>query len=305
MTRRIRLLAVAALLAMGCGGAKAPPEASSGLTGILPPASELAGWTVVEGPVEYGSETLFEYLNGGAERYLANGFAEVVHIRYQLGADPAACVTLDVYDMGSDLGAFGIYSAARRPEYAPREWGSDGYRNGAIAAAWKASTFVHAEADDERPELIEQLERLVAGVCERAPGEASAPAVLDPLPTEGRVARSERYVPANLLGHSFLPGGVLATYELDGQRADLYLSDLGSDSAAAAALDRLRTHLAEWGSVEPNMLPLAEDGFRYRDPTIGDGTVIRIGGSIAGIHGDLEPAARERILQALVDSLSS
>lgn len=293
-----------AAVALGCGGPSPPAVEPSSLAVIIPSTTELAGWSVADGPVEHTPDTLFEYLNGGAERYLANGFRELVHIRYQLGPDPSACVVLDVYDMGTDLGAFGIYSAARRPEYEAREWGSDGYRTGAIAAAWKGSIAVHGEADDERPELIEMLERLVAGVCERASGEAAPPAVLEPLPVDGRVARSERFVPADLLGHSFLPGGVLATYEIDGRRAELYLSRLPSDRAASSCLDQLRSHLASWGTVESAPTTLPGEGFRYHDPTSGDGTAVRAGTSIAGIHGDLDSDTREQILRSLIASLS-
>jgi hypothetical protein len=288
---------------LGCAGPPPPTGPPPGIAPLLPPVTELDGWTVAEGPLHFTPETLYEYVNGGADRYLANGFRELVHVRYQRGEDPTACVTLDVYDMGSELGAFGIFSAARRPELEARAWGSGGYRTGTVAAAWKGAVFVHAEADDERTELVELMERLVAEICDRAPGEPTTPAVLDPLPVEGRVARSERYVPADLLGHAFLPGGVLAAYEVDGKRGELYLSDLGSDAAATAAFERLRAHLERWGSVDPGPPPLAVEAFSYRDPTIGDGTAARVGGVIAGIHGELARADRERILRELLDAL--
>ena len=71
---------------------------------------------MAEGPRIYDSETLFEYLNGGAPLYLDFGFQSMVHARYQLGDDSLSSVTIDVYDMGSDLGAFGLYRSARPPE---------------------------------------------------------------------------------------------------------------------------------------------------------------------------------------------
>jgi hypothetical protein len=303
MTARSALVVVAAAAVVGCSGGAPPVDTPSELAALLPSAADLGGWAVAEGPIRHDPDSLYEYVNGGADRYLAHGFRELVHVRYQRGSDPMACVTLDLYDMGSKLGAFGIYSAARRPEFDMREWGSGGYRNGAVAAAWKGPIFVHAEADDELPELVDQMERLVAVVCGRVPGEASAPSVLDPLPTDGRVARSERVVPADLLGHAFLPGGVLAAYEVDGRRGELYLSDLGSDADAAAALVQLRAHLVSRASVDDEPPTLPPDGFRYRDPTVGDGTAVRIGSFVAGIQGDLDPAVREEMLRELIDNL--
>jgi hypothetical protein len=288
---------------VGCGGGEAPIEERPDLAGLVSAASSLAGWTVAEGPTEHTPATLYEYLDGGADRYLSHGFRMLLHVRYQLGADPLASVTLDVYDMGSELGAFGIYGAARPLEVDVEPWGAEGYRVGTIAAAWKGSVYVHGEADDERPELIAMLELSVAGVSGRAKGEASLPSVLAPLPVDGRVAQSERYVPADLLGHSFLPGGVLATYEIEGQRAELYIRDLSSEAAAGEALEMLRTHLSKWGSVEGEVTSLGGGGFRYSDPTLGAGTTVSAGRHVAGIHGEMGIQTREAVLGALVEAL--
>jgi len=298
-TGRVWAAVLALTLMMGCGGV----EEQSELAGLLPPASELDGWVASEGPIEHSPETLYEYLDGGADRYLTSGFRELLHVRYQLGDDPLACVTLDVYNMGTELGAFGIYSAARPPGVELRRWGAEGYREGTIAAARKGRVYVHGEADDEQPELIRMLERLVAWVSDGAAGEASPPSILAPLPVAGRVPQSERYLPANLLGHSFLPGGVLASYEIEGQGAELYFSELAGETAAGEALGALRDHLAQWGSIDDEVSSIGAGGFRYTEPTLGAGTVVRAGSHVAGIHGDLPAEARERVLGELVANM--
>jgi hypothetical protein len=253
--------------------------------------------------VEHSPESLFEYLDGGAERYLTHGFRRLLHVRYQLGDDPMASVTLDLYDMGSQLGAFGIYSAGRWPEVETRRWGVEGYRAETVAAAWKGRLFVHGEADDDRSPLIAMLEKLVARAARNAPGEASPPAILTALPTGGRLERSERYVPANLLGHAFLPGGVLAGYEVEGRRAELFFSDLGSEAGAGEALEALRDHLSRRGTLDRELSSIGEEGFRYKQPALGSGTVVRTGPFVAGIHGEMPTEERERILARLVIGL--
>jgi hypothetical protein len=298
--------AIAAVLGIvvliGCGTGEGPVEQQSDLVRLLPPSSELHGWTVSQGPIVHSPETLFEYLNGGAERYLSHGFRQLLHVRYQHGDDPLACVTLDIYDMGSELGAFGIYSAARSAGMEIRPWGAEGYRSGTIAATWRGSVYVHGEADDDRTELIAMLERLMTGAGKRASGEAAPPAVLAALPTAGRVARSERYVPADLLGHSFMPGGVLATYEVNGEQAELYLSDLADETAADKALAALRNHMTKWGTVESEP-PISNQGFRYAEPTLGFGTVVTAGRFIVGIHGNLPVEEQDRVLAEAVAGL--
>jgi hypothetical protein len=295
------LVALAAVAA--CGNPATPVGEDAGLEKLLPAVSNGAEWSLAEGPLRYTPETLYEYVNGGAERYLGFGFRELVHVRYRLGDEPLAGVTLDLYDMGSELGAFGIYSAGRPPGVEVRPWGTEGYRVGTIAAAWRGALFVHGEADDERPELAAMLERMMAEVGERAPGPRSQPAVLDLLPQEGRVAHSERYVAADLEGHAFLPGGVIAVYEVDGARSELFVSDLGNEAAAADALEQLRGHLARWGRVEDEPLALGDGAFRYTDPTLGAGTAVRSGRFVAGIQGDLSAEHREAVMAAVVAKL--
>ncbi len=304
MAGRAALPALALALLTGCGaGGPTPMARPSDLEALLPQTAELAGWSIAEGPVEYAPETLYEYLDGGADRYLSHGFRRLLHVRYQLAEDPLAAVTLDLYDMGDELGAFGIYSAGRRPGMEIRPWGAEGYRTGVVAAAYRGRIFVHGAADDERPELMGMLERLVAAAGARAEGGTSPPAILDPLPADGLVAGSEGYVAADLLGHSFLPGGVLATYEVEGRRAELYVSDLGGGAAASSALGALRDHLAREGVVDSDGVAIGRDGYRYRDPVLGQGTAVRAGHFVAGIHGDLPPETREAILARLVASL--
>ncbi len=299
MSGRVISVALATVMVLSCDGVRTP----SVLTELLPDGADRTLWTIVEGPVEHAPATLYEYVDGGADRYLANGFRDLVHVRYQHGADPNACVTLDLYDMGTELGAFGIYSAGRRPEYEARPWGAESYRSGTVVAACKDRFFVHGEADADEPELMAFLDRTVDEVCRRISGAPHRPGVVELLPVGGLVARSERYVPADLLGHAFLRGGLLATYEVDGRRSELYTSDLGSDAAATAAIERLRSHLSVQGRIDDAAPTLADGGFRYHDPAVGDGTVVRAGRLVIGVQGGLETGPREDILSAAVGTL--
>jgi hypothetical protein len=287
---------------------KATPGGTGGLPQLVPPGEATEGWIVSGQLLTYSPVDLFEYLDGGAPRYLGYGFARLVQARYVRadppGGEPEAGVTLDLYDMGDALGAFGIYSSARPPGVAPREWCVEGYRSGPVAAAWKDRLYVHAAADDERPELVGLAERLVASVCARAPGDPSPPPLLAALPREGLVPRSERYVARDLLGHAFLPGGVLATYEIDGRRAEVFFSDLGTATAAREAIGRLRAHFGE-RRVETRAGPAVGDiSLRHADGVLGPGTVVAAGRHVAGIHGDLPQDARERVLRRLVERLT-
>ncbi|PWB67507.1 MAG: hypothetical protein C3F15_17855 [Holophagae bacterium] len=301
-----RLLGAAAALAVGLACAP-QPQPGIDLIGLLPDASRLAGWRVVEGPVAYGPERLYDYLDGGAERYLGYGFRQLVHIRYQLGEDPLACVTLDLYDMGGAPGAFGLFRSALPPDATAQPWCAEAYSSGTVAAAWRASLYVHGEADDGRPELLATLSAFVGEICGRAPGETVLPAFLAPLPAEGLVPQSERWVAADLFGHAFLAGGVTAAYRLDGHEARLFYSDLGGGEAAEQALEKLRAHWRGQAAVEELPSP-GRGGFRYSDEKLGSGSAVTAGRFVAGVHcdaPDLPVVAQQRLLAALLDGLAA
>ena len=126
---------------------------------------------------------------------------------------------------------------------------------------------------------------MIRDVTGRIPGEGSWPAVLDSLSDHGLMARSEQYVAADLLGHSFLPGGVLATYQIGGHETRLFFSDLGSAARAREAVALLEDRRAARVKVESTPSPGA-GGFSYSDPEAGSGTVISAGRFVAGIHSD-------------------
>lgn len=288
---------------LGCGQQESSQPADRELEALLPELSSRAQWSISEGPVSHTPDNLWEYLDGGAPQYLAYGFEKMIHIRYQLGDDPLASIAADVYDMGSELGAFGIYSSIRPPTAAIRSWGAEGYRSGAVAAGWKGTVFVHVAADDDRPELIEMLEGLMSEILDRVVGSDSPPPVLRPLPPDGLVPHSERYVAADLHGHAALGGGVLAIYEIDGRRSELFFSELESETAAAAALTTVRSERERWTEEVMDHAAAGEAGFRFEDPGAGSGLVVRSGRYVAGVQGDLPLAAQEALLASLTARL--
>lgn len=294
-----QLWVIAMLVALvACARPDLLPEPEMRLEDLLPEAAALKGWQVAEGPSSYSSDTLWEYLDGGAPRYLDYGFVRMVSVRYQFEDDPLASVSVEVYDMGADLGAFGIYSSIRPPDSSVRSWGAEGYRSGNVAAAWKGRIFVHASADDERPELTETMEALVSRICAETEGEVSRPALLDPLPPEGLVPHSERYVASDLLGHSDFPGGVLATYEIDGQGGDLFFCELENEAVAEQALESYLSEKERWTEVS-----LVGEGFRFEDPTGESGSVLQSGRFVVGFQGNLAFEDQDALLRTLVDRL--
>ena len=305
MILRLQCVLVVAALAVGCGSGEEPAGGDPGLRALLPAASSMEGWQVAEGPRDYDSETLFEYLNGGAPLYLDFGFRSMVHARYQLGDDSLSSVIVDVYDMGSDLGAFGLYRSARPPDAEARGWGAEGFRSGTVATAWKGDVFIQAQADNDLPKLIEIMEDLVGQVANSVSGSTSLPQIVHLLPSDGRVPMSERLVAKDLMSHAFLPGGVLATYEVAGDEGTVFFSELAAEPAVTEAMAGLRAHHDQWGKIGEDIDSIGDEGFHFSDPGLGSGAVVSSGSYVVGVHGSLPTEVQMDLLGRLVDRLSS
>jgi hypothetical protein len=304
MTFRLQCVLVVAALVVGCGPGEEPAVGGTGLAKLLPAAASKNGWQMADGPTDYDSDTLYEYLNGGAPLYLKFGFQRMVHVRYQFGDHSLSSVTLDVYDMGSDLGAFGLYRSGRPPGAEVRDWGAEGYRSGTVAAAWRGSISIHAEADENRAELTEAMEDLVAKVANDVVGSTSRPQIIGLLPHDGLVPWSERIVAEDLMNHAFLPGGVLATYRVAGDEGTVFFSDLAGERAVTEAMAELRAHHDQWGEIVDDIDSIGDGGFRFVDPGLGSGAVVSTGFFVVGVHGGLPFDVQMDLLGLLVDSLA-
>ena len=76
MSGHVRRCAQVIALLSACGVPDTAPIPDSTLEKLAPTAVEIPGWQIAEGPVSYPPDDLYEYLDGGAERYLTYGFRD-------------------------------------------------------------------------------------------------------------------------------------------------------------------------------------------------------------------------------------
>jgi len=107
----------------------------------------VGGWTASGKDRTFNRETLYGYMDGGAEVYLAFDLREVWSRKY---AGPAGRdMTLDIFDMGSPAEAFGAFSCDREDPDAGI--GQESEYGAGLLRFWQGRYFVTvtASADDE------------------------------------------------------------------------------------------------------------------------------------------------------------
>ncbi|MCK4773787.1 MAG: hypothetical protein KAT30_03335, partial [Candidatus Krumholzibacteria bacterium] len=94
-------------------------------------------------------------------------------------------------------------------------------------------------------------------------------------------------------------------YKTESGEARLFFSDLGAGPAAGEAVASLRAHYKKSGVIDSEVPSAGVGGFRFTDPGLGEGAVVRVGRFVAGAHGGLSRETQEELLARLVENLAA
>ncbi len=131
---------------------------------------EKAGKWKSEGPWKsFRGRDLYNHIDGGAELYLTYAFREVEVKRYS--ANDESFISLEIYNMGNSLDAYGIFSVERDDKEAGIGQGSE--YGGGILRFWKGRYFVSitttAREDEVRPEIFRLAQIIDSAIEETGP----------------------------------------------------------------------------------------------------------------------------------------
>ncbi|KPK07370.1 MAG: hypothetical protein AMS20_02900 [Gemmatimonas sp. SG8_28] len=209
MNRRIawaRRLAGAALITVISGLA-----CSGDTAGDFP---IIDGWTPVGEVRVYDADNLWEYINGAAELFVAY---DVQACRTADLSSGDLVVTVDLYDMGEPLNAFGVFSRERTGQRTAVSGATDATVSPPyLALLLKGSTY--AKINVLEGELTQQSAgALLEALAAQLPGDTALPVELDRLPREGRIAGTEGFQREGYLGLTELTNCVYAEYADGGE----------------------------------------------------------------------------------------
>ena len=210
-------------------------------------------------PSFYKPDTLYQYIDGGADVYLLYDFQLLLHQDFKAGA---ADMTADVYDMGRPEDAFGIYSAERSPNYNYIPVGAEGYRSKGVLNFFQDRYYVKLSGSGASVDA--QLDQLARTLSTRIGGSRSGPPLLVKLPQLHRVRHSEQYIRKDPLGHAFLAPAYVVTYASTPKESKLLVSVANDAPGAKGRLDQLAKHFKQTGECSP-AAELGEGGIRAKN----------------------------------------
>jgi hypothetical protein len=158
-----------------------------GAGSILPDAS--GPWHAIAATAVYDTKSIFEYLDGGAEIYLAYGMTTAYARRYESPGKPA--IEASVFTMREPAGAFGIFTYERMDDEAGIGQGSE--YGGGILRFWQGRTFVFLQAETETPEVHDAVLALGREIATHLGSPSPLPALATVLPPDDQRALALRY----------------------------------------------------------------------------------------------------------------
>jgi len=218
MTKPAFCISMALILLSGISAAAEGPV-GQGLA--EPPLPE--GWTC-SGPVDvYTKDTLFKLINGEAELYFPYGFQRCFAVEYACDAEAEFVLSAEVYEMGSPLDAFGVYSKYRDSDEDFVQAGAEGFMGRTQIVFYQDRYFVKLRVAGKPREDRDALLTVARAMSTVLPENRVEPPEVRAIRVDGLVAKTETYVAESLLGYRFFGHGLMAETELDGAVARVFV----------------------------------------------------------------------------------
>ena len=196
--------------------------------------STVEGWKWDGKGAEYNGKTIFKYMDGAAELYLAYGFENLTVRRFEKSNQSP--IILEFYEMASSEDAYGVFSYEHQDETAGIGQGSE--FGGGLLRFWKGKYFVSIYSEGEGTEVESGIRKIGEAAANSISSMGREPKVVGYLPGKdlGLVDKSVRYLKShvllnqrffiahqNILNLNQKTEAVLAQYLQDKQKTHLLL----------------------------------------------------------------------------------
>ena len=191
--QRSRILAVVVVSfigsLMGCSDETKEPGLNGNVEPVIP--TDVAGWRSVDQGQIYDTESIYSYIDGHAEVYMAYGMVRCLSRRYS-GPEGEPDIVLDLFEQASASDAFGVFTHDRDGEEV--DIGQGGlFRHGWLSF-WKGHWFGSVYAEGESVASKEAVLALGRAAADAMTDVGEVPLLVAELPTDGLDPRSVRFL---------------------------------------------------------------------------------------------------------------
>ncbi len=181
------------------------------------------GWEKPDEIDVYSPETLWDIINGAADVFMAYDFQKLYWGEYINSKDNDIYIIMEIYRQGDPVNAFGVYSQERPTAPQLADVGVQGYTAPGVLHLFVADCYIKIRSHDRSEETALAMKKMARHVSDMLDPDPAFPPITEMLPEEGRVEFSEEFINTNFLGHPFLSGAFVSTYNIDGKSFNLFI----------------------------------------------------------------------------------
>jgi hypothetical protein len=243
------------------------------LRGLLPDAPE--GWTKSEGIQVYNRQNIFDYIDGGAELYLAYDFQQVSVQKYVPKSQDSAeekTITVEIWQMKTAEDAYGVFSLDQEGEKV--KIGQIGVYDAGYLRFWKSGYVIKIlQMVESSKDTILQLGREIDRKIKR---EGELPPLVMQVPTDSLLTNSVFFFHKQIVLNNLYPisdqnklnlndqtDGVIADFRVCDDHLKLVLIRYPDSTNTEAVEKSLKEpYLAKGGSIEDKIFMSHEKGLQ-------------------------------------------
>ena len=169
----------------------------------------------------YEGNSLWEYIDGGAELYHSYNFTEVATADY---VKDSTELVADIYRFASSTDAYGIYSMIRPEKPSLVALGVEGFSSPLSLTFIKGVYMVRLTGYSESEATNQSLALLAKLLNDSLPGATGRPTPFLLFPVPNKIGLTDKYYAADFLGHKFLPRVYSLDFYLEPDTAALFLT---------------------------------------------------------------------------------
>ncbi len=202
----------------------------------------IKGWDREINDVVYDNYTLWEYIDGAADIYLAYDFENLFIATYT--DSEGKKINVELYRHSTPENAFGIYSAERMADYSFVDVGVQGYYESGILNFLSGQYYVKMSSAGKPLAGKEAFLEIAVALIDALETDNNWPPVLGLFPEEGKAANTESYIARDFLGYSVLYSAFTAEYDMP-EKFKMFIIRLSGESEASSMLQSYTDQLNE------------------------------------------------------------
>ncbi|MCK4385400.1 MAG: hypothetical protein KAW52_03965 [candidate division Zixibacteria bacterium] len=244
--------------------------AQENMINLLPAGTD--GWVTTGQPEVYDRNNLFDYMDGGAELYLAYDFQALVMQRYLSDSKYPVkknSITIEIYQMNSSPDAYGLFSFDQVGEMV--EIGQKGVYGYGLLKFWKDKFFVRILGS--QADLKETIFKFGADIDKKMKTEGKPPDILSKIPKDNLIPNSDHFFhkqillnnlyflsDKNILDLSDKTDCLLADFKFDKQILKLFLIEYADSKKAQNAYEKFNEFYLKNEASKKNKIVEIEKG---------------------------------------------